>query len=388
MTASNEQGLEIRPVVTAEDHDHFLEVPFRLYGPGDNWVPPLYFERREHLSEKKNPYFRHAKVERWIALRGGKPVGRITAQRCKLFQERFGKDKGQFGFLEAENNDETFDALIMTACLWLAERGVETLSGPFSFSINDETGVLVDGFDTPPSMMMNHALPYYATQLERLGFQKARDLYAYDYALDTELPKSLTAMLDRVRASGDLMLRNIDMSNLDKDVDTIISIFNDAWRDNWGFVPMTFEEIKALSNNLKMLVRSEYGAIAYYKGEPAAMCITLPNINDAIADLNGRLLPFGWAKLLWRLKLLPPRTLRMPLLGVRQKYKSDFVGSALVAAVMENVQSYHKARGTTHCELSWILEDNRPVRKLIDFMGGRHYKTYRVYERSVARAGT
>lgn len=384
MNASqSHKDIEIKPVTTNADRAAFIEVPYDLYGAGENWVPPLRHERREHVSSEKNPYFEHAEVAMWTASRGGRPIGRISAQICKLHQERYGDLTGHFGFLEGEDDAELFDALAATAAAWLKQRGMQRMAGPFSFSINDESGLLIEGFDTPPSMMMNHAKPYYAEQLERLGFTAAKDLFAYEYTCDMKLPRPIASMLERVHASGDLEVRAWDMKNFDRDMRIVIDIFNDAWSDNWGFVPMTYNEVKALGDNLKMLVRGEYAAIAFYKGEPAAMCITLPNINDAINDLGGSLLPFGWAKLIWRLKLRPPKSARMPLMGVLKKYQSDIVGSALAVSVIDQVRSYHCGRGTNMCELSWILEDNIPVRKLIEVMGARQYKTYRVFEREL-----
>lgn len=378
-------NIAVDQVKTKADRDAFIQVPFSIYQDGDNWVPPLMFERHEHINPDKNPYFQHAEVAMWIARRGGKPVGRISAQICALYLERYQDKTGQFGFLEAIDDIDVFKALLRTAEDWLKQRNITRILGPFSFSINDEMGLLIDGFDSPPSMMMGHAKPYYAQRLETLGFEKAKDVFAYDYHTDSELPRAARAMVDRARASGEIKVRPFDKNKFDRDIAIVLDIFNSAWSENWGYVPMTDKEIIELGNNLKMLVRGDYIAIAEHKGEPVAMAVSLPNINDAIKDLKGRLFPFGIAKLIWRLKLRPPRSIRLTLLGVRKAFHGTPLGAALALSVIDTVRNTHKARGTHHAELSWILEDNMPMRRMIEMIGGVAYKTYRIYQKPISR---
>lgn len=378
------QTVSVRPVRGKEDLRAFLDVPFAIYATDPNWVAPLYIERLEHLDPGKNPYFRHAEVELFLAFRGSKPVGRISAQLCRLRSERYGDGVGQFGFLEAENDPAVFAALLEAAAAWLKERGATAIQGPFSFSINDETGLLVEGFDTPPSVMMAHAPPYYGKRLEEAGFTKAKDVIAYELFASGDVPRSLRSAYEKALADKDVTLRPLDKKQLMKELRIVVSIANDAWSDNWGFVPWTEEEMTALANNLKMLVTGDYIAIAEYKGEPAAMAITLPNINDWIAGLDGRLLPFGWAKLAWNLFARPPRSVRMPLMGLRRKYHGTALGAVLGMAVIARVRNYHVGRGTTRGEASWILEDNMPMRRMIESFGGKPYKTYRIYEKLIA----
>ncbi len=375
--------IEIVPVDGKADKDAFIKVPFALYRDDPHWVPPLLIERHEHLDEKKNPYFEHAEVAMWIARRGGRNVGRISAQICSLHNERYQDSSGQFGFIEAVDDAEVFSALLSTAEAWLAERGVKTVRGPFSFSVNDELGLLCDGFDTPPYFMMPHTPPYYLTQVEAQGYAKAKELIAYEYLPSTKLPNNMDAIIKRALQSGDLVIRSMRRANLEEELNTILEIFNDAWSDNWGFVPMTSKELSALGANLKMLVKDEYIAIAEIKGEPAAMAVTLPNINDWIKDLNGRLLPFGWAKLIWRLKARHPRSVRLPLMGVRKKFQTGMTGAAASLGVINAIRVYHESQGTTHAELSWILEDNTAMRKMIETIGAVGYKTYRIYEKEL-----
>lgn len=378
-------NLIIEMAETKAERDAFIKVPFELYKSDPNWVPPLIFERHEHFDPKKNPYFEHAKVALWTATRDGRPVGRISAQVCELYLARHGGECGHFGFLETTDDPEVFDALIRTASDWLAGHGMKRMMGPFSFSINDECGLLVDGYNKQPSIMMNYAPAYYADRLEDAGFTGIKDLYAYEYGRELELPRSLATMVERAKKSGELEVRPFRMSKFAEDLAILIDIFNEAWYDNWGFVQMTDGEIKALSDNLKMLVKGEYGAIAYYHGEPVAVAVTLPNVYEAIADLNGRLLPFGWAKLVWRLKLQQPKSVRLPIMGLRKKYHSSIIGAALAAAVIDPIRSYHRDRGSLRGELSWVLDDNKAMLNLAKFTGATHYKTYRIYEKAISR---
>ena len=376
-------AITIRPVITKPDKRAFLEVPFAIYRDDPNWVAPLFLERFEHLDPRKNPYFQHAEVQLFVAERNGQPVGRISAQIDRLRLERHKDATGQFGFLEAPDEPDIFAALLTAAGDWLKARGMTRVQGPFSFSINDETGVLVDGFDTPPNMMMGHAARYYAKRIEGQGFAKAKDVIAYDYDARIELPRAMRQTYEKAVKSSDLVIRPFDKKHLARDLDIIIAIFNDAWSDNWGFVPFTREEIVALGNNLKMLVANDYIAIATYQGEPAAMAVTLPNINGWIKGLNGRLLPFGWARLAWHLLAKPPASVRMPLMGVRKQYHGTVIGSALALGVIDTVRRYHVSRGTTSGELGWILEDNLAMRRIIEAIGGKPYKTYRIYEKAL-----
>ena len=374
----------IRPVSGKAGKKAFLDVAFDIYRDDPNWVAPLYIERFEHLDPRKNPYFQHAEAQLFVAERDGMPVGRISAQLCKLRSERYGDGVGQFGFLDATDDPAVFDALVGAAENWLKSRGCTALQGPFSFSINDEMGLLVDGFDTPPNMMMGHGRPYYAGRLEELGFAKAKDVIAYTFDGKKPLPRSMKSTLDKAMAAKDIVIRPFSKKNLRRDLDIVVDIFNDAWSENWGFVPFTGEEITALGNNLKMLVNDNYIAIAEFRGQPAAMAVTLPNINRWITGLNGRLLPFGWAKLAWHLLARPPSSVRMPLMGLKKAHHGTLMGAAMTIGVIDRVRRYHQSRGFEQAELSWILEDNLPMRRIIEQVGGEPYKTYRIYQRSIA----
>ena len=380
---SPEGALTITAVETAGDREAFIRVPWPIYRDDPAWVPPLLMERRDHLNPKKNPFFQNAEARFWLALRDGRPVGRISAQVNRAHLARHNDATGHFGLLEAEDRAETFQALLRTAEDWLRGQGMTRAAGPFSLSINEESGLLVDGFESPPSLMMGHARPYYAARLEDLGYRKFKDLICYHYDARRDLPPAAAHLLRKTLRAENLTIRPLDMANYERDLGVIRDIFNDAWSENWGFLPMSDADLRHLAKELKPIVRPQSIAIAELDGAPVAMAIGLPNVNEAIADLNGRLLPFGWAKLLWRLKVKTTRTARVPLMGVRKAYHGSMLGAALALSVIDAIRRAQKALGVESGELSWILEDNLPMRRMIEELGGEPYKTYRVFAREL-----
>jgi hypothetical protein len=373
---NNSSGLQIAEVEGRGALNDFIRLPWALYQDDPMWVPPLILERRSQL-DPKNPYFEHATYNSWIAFRGGKPVGRISAQIDQLHLDRYQDATGFFGMLEAENSAATFQLLLETAESWLRRKGMRRVAGPYNLSINQELGLLVDGFDTPPVMMMGHALPYYAGRVEENGYHKEKDLLAYTINADFAHPPAMQTIT--ARAKKRVHIRPLRKSDFKKELEIIRDIFNDAWSQNWGFVPWTNHEFEHLGKDLKMLVDENLAHIAEVKGEPAAFMVILPNINEAIRDLNGRLLPFGWLKLLWRLKFKYPQTARVPLMGVRRRYHDSLLGAALALSLIAGLQPPAIAHGIKELELSWILEDNRGMRDILEAISGRVYKTYRIY---------
>ena len=375
--------MSIVAVETDHDRDAFLHVPWAIYRDDPHWVPPLLAERRDHLDPRRNPFFDTAEAKFWLARRGNTTVGRISAQVNRAYLKQHGDSTGHFGFLESEDSAETFAALLSAAEGWLREKGMRRVVGPFSLSINDEAGLLVEGFDTPPYILMGHARPYYGARLEGVGYRKAKDLISYRYSVDQDGQAKIDGFLEKARQIDGLVIRQLDMSRYRAELDNIIEIFNDAWSDNWGFVPMSDREIRHMAKMLKPLVQARNFAIAELGGKPVAMAVSLPNVNEAIADLDGRLLPFGWAKLVWRVKIMQTRSVRMPLMGVRKEYQGGLTGAILAFSVIKAVRTAQIKAGVETAELSWILEDNRPVRNMIELSGGEAYKTYRLYERNL-----
>ena len=373
-------SLQIVKVEDRRARNTFIRLPWSLYRDDPMWVPPLLLERRMHLSPK-NPYFEHATCRFWIAYRDGKPVGRISGQVDQMHLERYRDASGFFGMLEAEDNIETFKALFNTAESWLRSQGMVHSRGPFNLSINQECGLLVSGFDTPPSMMMGHALPYYARRIEQCGYSKEKDLLAYIVEGDVEYSATRKMLLKR--AKGRIKTRPLRKKYFQEDLDIVFSIFNDAWSDNWGFVPFTPKELEHLANDLKLLINDKLVSIAEVDGEPAAFIVALPNLNEVIQDCNGKLLPFGWLKILWRLKIKYPETARVMLMGVLSKFQNSLLGAALAYEVIGDVQKAVIKCGIKEAELSWILEDNMAMRNIIRDGGAREYKTYRIFSKDL-----
>jgi hypothetical protein len=376
--------LRIEPVVTRRQRVEFIDMARRIYAGDPFWVPPLLLERLQHLDPGKNPFFAHAEVAYWLARRNGVAVGRISAQVNQAHLSRHGDATGHFGFIEAEDSDEVFAALFGAAEDWLRRRGMRRVVGPFTLSINDESGLLVSGFASPPFFMMGHARPYYGARIEAQGYAKAKDLIAYAYDSGAEPCPSVAGLVERAVRKHDIRFRGIDMKRYDDEVRTIFAIFNDAWFDNWGFVPFTREELDHVAGSLKPLLRPDDVAIAEIGGEPVAMAVSVSNVNEAIADLGGRLLPLNWAKLLWRLKVRGTKTARLPLMGVLRRYHGGSLSAALAIGVIERLRVAHLRRGTTGGELSWVLEDNHSTRRFIEMYGAKPYKTYRLYAKDLA----
>ncbi|QWT21662.1 hypothetical protein KPL74_06560 [Bacillus sp. NP157] len=371
--------LRVVPVASKADLNQFIKVPAAILGSDPNWIPPLHLERSLHLGAKTNPWFQHARWQGWIAWRGDKPVGRISAQIDDLHLERHADATGFFGMLDAEDDQETFAALISAAEGWLHDQGIQRVRGPLSLSINDEVGLLVDGFDTPPVFMMGHAKPYYGERIERAGYTKAKDMLAYMIAPDFPAPKVMDRLLAKVRDR--IRVRPLDTKRFDEELAMLRDIFNDAWANNWGFVPFTEAEFKDLGHTLRVLIAPELIQVAELDGEPVAFIVALPNVNEVIKDFGGSLLPFNWAKLLWNLKVRFPKSSRVPLMGVRRSLHNTPLGPGLAFLVIDAVRHHLVARGVEQVELSWILEDNAGMRNIVETIGGHDYKRYRVYER-------
>jgi hypothetical protein len=378
----NSGPLRVVAVEGRRELRQFIRLPWSIYEDDPVWVPPLLLERSEHLS-KRNPFFEHAKCKFWLAYRGERPVGRISAQVDQLHLQRYGDSTGFFGFLEAEDNPETFQVLMDTAEKWLSSQGMRRVLGPFNLSINQECGLLVEGFDTSPMVMMGHACPYYSARVEENGYRKEKDLLAYCVDVDFELTKSMRAVIKR--AARRVSIRSLRRKHYSEELEILQDIFEDAWSENWGFVPFTKAEFRHLGQNLKYLVHDEYVQIAEVDGSPDAMIIGVPNVNEVIKDLNGRLLPFGWLKLLWRLKVARPKTARVPLMGVRKCHHNSLLGAALAVMVVERVRRLGVKYGAKEVELSWILEDNRGMRNILESIGGVVYKRYRIFGKDLIK---
>jgi hypothetical protein len=377
------RDLRLEPVSGRAGLKTFIELTRVLHADDPCWVQPLTLERLDHLNQKRNPFLRAIDVRCWIAWRGDRPVGRISAQVNQRHLERHADGTGHFGFLDATDDPEVFAALLGVAEDWLRERGLRRIAGPFSLSINDECGLLIEGFDRPPSFMMGHDRPYARSHVEALGYAKAKDLIAYDVDVAAPWPPATERILSRLKAMPGLRIRPLDMRRYQEEIATICRLFNDAWADNWGFIPFGDDEARYMAKSIRPLVDADSFAIGELDREPVAMTVTLPNLNEAIAGLDGHVLPFGWARLLWRLKVRGLKTARMPLMGVAKRLQATRKGAALALGVIDAVKTHHVRRGYQRGELSWVLEDNHPVQDVIQAAGAVPYKRYRIFEKAL-----
>lgn len=373
--------LRVVPVSTPAELERFIRLPLRLSAGDPNYIAPLLLERREALSPKTNPFFAHADVQFWLAVKDARDVGRISAQIDRL-NPQTSEGYGNFGLIAAEDDPAVFSALFAAAEAWLRDRGCIAALGPINLSTNEEVGLLVEGHDTPPMLLMGHDLAYVGGRIEGQGYAKAKDIYAYECSVAHDLPP---AILRRVRKppSDGVVLRTVDMKRFEEEVRTLTGILNDAWSGNWGFTPTTEAETQQLAKALKMVIDPRLTWFAEIDGEPAGFMVLLPNINEAIADLNGKLLPFGWARLLWRLKVGRVTSGRVPLMGVKRKFAATHRGRLLPFQLIDAVVLAARKLGYERYELSWILEDNIPMRRICEAGGARIYKTYRLYEKAL-----
>ena len=378
MSDSDPSVIRLEVVTQPKQLRDFLALPHRLYSSDPAWVAPLDFEQRERFSPH-NHFFAHARWRGWVAFKEGRPVGRITAQIDAMHLQQHGDGAGYFGMLEADDDPAVFSALFGAAEDWLRSEGMQCIRGPFNLHINEEVGLLVDGFSTPPFVLMGHARPYYGGAVEAQGYKPVQDLLAYHVRPDFEAPRVMTKLAQRV--SERVVVRCASRKDLLRDAEIMRDIFNDAWQNNWGFVPLAAAEWEDTVNTLIKLMPDEYIQIAELDGEPVAFIVALPNINEATRDLKGKLLPFGWLKLLWRLKVRHPRTARIPLMGVRQEHQHSRLGPTLAFLVIDGVRKALHARGVENVEMGWILESNAGMRNIIETIGGEAYKRYRLYEK-------
>lgn len=365
----------------------FLNVPYDIYRGQAAWHPPLRYERAHQISTLKNPHAKGLTRQLFIARRGTEIVGRIAAFLNPQHRELYQDEAGHFGYFDCEADQDTGAALLQQAEAWLISKGVKKIIGPTSHSVNEESGLQISGFSYPNVLMMPFGRPDYADMIDRAGFKKAIDLLAYKSDLvegftRTRFMKRLSKIFDE---DDGLTVRQLDTSRFEDEVALVMSIFNDAWSENWGFVPMTDAQISHSAKELKPIIFPEGYRLAMIDGEPAAFIWMIPNINEAVRDLDGRLFPFGWAKLINRLKRNKIKSGRIPLMGLRKEHQNTKRGLAALARICEEVLVAGADKGFEYCELSWILEDNKGMRTICDQASAKVYKTYRMYEKIIRK---
>jgi GNAT superfamily N-acetyltransferase len=373
--------IEITQVSSRKDRDTFIKFPWRIYENDPAWVPPLLIERKEFLDSKKHPFYEHGAAALFLARRGNEVVGRIMASDDANYNSLHQSNVGCFGLFECFDDADVATALLQAAESWLRARGCNQIMGPIDYSTNYVCGLLVDGFQHPPTLLTAHNPPYYAALIEGSGFTKEIDFYAWWFSDATTAVSRLQKLAVRLQSRIHFTIREVDIRNLSAEGERLRSIYNEAWRNNWGFVPFTEAEFAHLTNEMKPLVRPDFTAIAEIDGEPIGFILAIPDINVAFQKINGRLttfgIPIGLAKLLYhKMRLKKARLIAM---GVRPKFRRLGVAEMLVLHVMEKGM----IKAGFSAELSMTLENNVLVNRFIEGVGATKYKTYRIYSKSI-----
>jgi GNAT superfamily N-acetyltransferase len=372
---------EVRPVNGRRELQAFIRLPWRLYRDSAEWVTPLISERKRHLDRQRNPFFEHAEAEYFLAWRDGEPVGRIAAHVDHRFNEFQNNRWGMFGFFECERDPAVAGALLDTAESWLLERGRDRMVGPLDFSTNHECGVLVEGHEFRPQILENWHQPYYRELLEGQGMMtKAMDLYKWEiiYSNRSEMYPIINELADRLEPEHGIRLRRMRKRNLRNEVRAFMEVYNEAWSENWGFVPLTDAELDHLAKELQPVLDEDFACVAETReGEVAGVSLSLPDFNRVLGRLNGRLLPLGWLRALREQRRID--MIRVFALGVKPKYQHTGVAAALYRDVWDSVWR----RGFAGAETGWILETNDAMNKAMEALTGRIIKRYRIYERPI-----
>jgi hypothetical protein len=379
--------VDIRQIAMGGSIDDFLNVVDYIYRGDPAYVRPLDMELKDRLSPRKNPFFEHGEGAIFCAYRNGWCVGRVTAQVDRDHLAKYGDGTGFFGFLDTIEDEEVARELLASAESWLRGKGMKSARGPMSLNINEEMGCLVEGFDTPPYVMMPHHRPYQGELIERAGYRKTKDVFAWKYVVGEPNARVKRGHAEIV-AMPEIAHRRVSRKTLAKDVEIVADVINDMMSENWASVPFTQKEVRKMAADFRLLLIPEITSVVSIDGEPAAVALAIPNLNELVADMHGKLLPFGLPKLIWRLKVRGPRSARLALLGIRKKWRNVRKYAALSAFMYAELNEGGRKLGIREGELGWTLEDNGRVNAGIQLMGAKLYKKYRVYERSLANGAT
>jgi len=370
-------SLEIIHADSKKEQQKFIDLEWKLNRSVPNWISPLRIERKKILSASKNPFFQHARMQLFLALKDNTPCGRIAAIINENHNAFHNEQVGFWGFFQCINDQQVADALFQKAAVWIRSQGMVRMYGPLNPSTNDEAGLLIDGFDSPPYVLMPHNPENYTKLVDKAGNKKAMDLYAWhvNAAMAKEsITDKMLRVSEKIKKKYDLRLSNFRVKNLEHDIRIIQEIYNNAWSDNWGFVPLTDAEIDHIAQSLKQLAREELLLVAYMNEEPIGFSITLPNINAVLAKIpNGRLFPSGIIKLITGIPKI--KSVRVLILGVKKKYQFMGLGSIFYIETIRRALDM----GIVEGEMSWILENNLTMNRAIEAVGSKIYKTYRIY---------
>lgn len=377
-------SIEIRRHEPGRDTREFIRAGEVVFEGDPSWVPPLHMILGDRLDPKKEPFYQHAEVALFTAWKDGKLVGRTSATVDGSWLSTWKDETGHFGFFDTIDDPEVSGALLSAAEEWLRGKGMKRMNGPMSLSANHEIGVLVDGFDDPPAIDMGHSRRYQGALAERYGLVKEKDLYAWRYETKAGINARTQKAWEHVQTMPEVRLRSVNLKHLRKELDLVMQIYNETWAGKWGYVPITSAELDKMAADLSLVIDRDMAFVAEVEGAPGGMVIAMPNLNEVIRDLDGKLFPFGWAKLLYRTKVKHPASARLILLGVRESVRKNVKKYGyLSAALYVEVARRGKAKGIEWGELSWTREDDAPINLGIRSMGARIYKTYRVYEKKL-----
>ena len=378
-------NIEILRVATPPEVKRFLALPYDLYRGQAAWAPPLHLERAEQLDSEKNPAARNLDRQLFLAVCDGEDVGRIAAFINPNHDAAHDTETAFFGYFDAIEDPDVLKLLLDEVLSWAKAKGRPRIVGPAQWSVNEEVGLLVDGFENPNVVLMSYGRPYYAPAVEASGFTKVVDMLAFQADLNEGYPrpKMTRMMVDYAKRSDAITWRTLDAKDFYHEVERAMHIFNDAWSENWGFLPFPDEAIQHLAKEMKPLIAPERFLMGSIDGELAAFICLLPDLNELARGFDGKLMPFNWAKLIYRLKTQKAKQARIPLMGLKRKYHNTRKGLALIATLCE--ESFEAARqaGFTHCELSWILDDNEGMISICKQASAKPYKTYRMYEKRI-----
>ncbi|OHB71052.1 MAG: hypothetical protein A2W23_09795 [Planctomycetes bacterium RBG_16_43_13] len=370
-------SVDISAIRTNKDLDRFIKLPWQIYKGDKNWVPPLISEERKLLDRGIHPFHKHAEVEYFLAVKDGKLVGRIAPIVNHRHNEFHNERTGFFGFFECVNDQTVAKTLLDTAEQWLKSKNMGVVRGPCNFSTNETCGLLVEGFQWQPFIMMTYNPAYYIDLITSAGYQKAMDLLAYFILAKELINEKFKRVAEKITVREAIKIREINIRNFDKELETIKYIYNNAWSKNWGFIPMTDEEFYFGAKDMKSILLPEFEYIAEVNGEPAGFALALPDINHILKKINGRLFPFGWLYFPLMKRKIP--VLRVVALGIVHKFQYMGIGTLFYLKLIEEAMK----RGYKGAELSWVLETNEQMNKPIRDMGGKPYKVYRIYEKEL-----
>jgi GNAT superfamily N-acetyltransferase len=376
-------SVSIRPVRNRRELKRFVKVPFRLHRDQPQWVAPLIFERMEFLDRRKNPWFEHGEAEFFVAERGGEAVGRISAHLDHRWDTYQGGSDAMFGFFETDDDPEVAAALLNAAIEWARGKGRQRILGPMDFTTNDEIGILIEGYERRPMILEPWHPPHYRELIEAEGFAKAMDVQMWelqfgDLKEGERFDPSIHVAAEKALRDEGIAIRNMRKRDMAGEVRRFMDVYNEAWGDNWGFVPITDAEVEFQAKNLKQVIDEDWAYMAEKDGEVVGAALTLPDINQVLAKLNGRLLPFGWAKFLFGKGKVDQ--LRVFALGVKHDYRHSGVAAGLYLKHLETAAAPGKIEGG---EMGWILETNGPMNRAMEGMGGTVVKKYRIYEKAL-----